>query len=61
MCMERDPLVLSSLMWSWLEQLKEPIITSEDVQALSDKHYNPQHALNSLEKVDNAICTINAC
>ncbi|XP_062320215.1 protein tyrosine phosphatase domain-containing protein 1 isoform X2 [Osmerus eperlanus] len=51
MCMERDPLVLSSLMWSWLEQLKEPIITSEDVQALSDIHYNPQQALNSLEKV----------
>lgn len=50
MCMERDPLVLSSLMWSWLEQLKEPIITNDDVKALSKKQYDPQHALSSLEK-----------
>ncbi|KAM3877995.1 protein tyrosine phosphatase domain-containing protein 1 [Diretmus argenteus] len=47
---ERDPLVLSSLMWSWLEQLKDPIISTEDVNALSEKNYNPQHALDSLEK-----------
>ncbi|KAM6980793.1 protein tyrosine phosphatase domain-containing protein 1 [Aplochiton taeniatus] len=50
MCLERDPLVLSSLMWSWLEQLKEPIISTENVHALQEKHYNPQHALESLEK-----------
>ncbi|XP_071767737.2 protein tyrosine phosphatase domain-containing protein 1 isoform X2 [Centroberyx gerrardi] len=50
MCMERDPLVLASLMWSWLEQLKDPIISSEDVKALSEKNYNPQRALDSLEK-----------
>ncbi|XP_029907521.1 protein tyrosine phosphatase domain-containing protein 1 [Myripristis murdjan] len=50
MCMERDPLVLSSLMWSWLEQLKDPIISSEDVKGLSEKNYSPQCALNSLEK-----------
>lgn len=52
LCMERDPLVLSSLMWSWLEQLKDPVISSEDVKALSEKtSVNPQSALNSLEKV----------
>ncbi|XP_071395042.1 protein tyrosine phosphatase domain-containing protein 1 [Centroberyx affinis] len=50
MCMERDPLVLASLMWSWLEQLKDPVISSEDVKALSEKNYNPQRALDSLEK-----------
>ncbi|XP_056130493.1 protein tyrosine phosphatase domain-containing protein 1 [Lampris incognitus] len=50
MCMERDPLVLSCLMWSWLEQLRDPIISSEDVRAISDKNYDPQHALDSLEK-----------
>ncbi|KAM4612832.1 protein tyrosine phosphatase domain-containing protein 1 [Polymixia lowei] len=50
MCTERDPLVLTSLMWSWLEQLKDPIISSKDVKALSEKNYNPQHALDSLEK-----------
>uniref|UniRef100_A0A4W5LZP0 Protein tyrosine phosphatase domain containing 1a n=1 Tax=Hucho hucho TaxID=62062 RepID=A0A4W5LZP0_9TELE len=46
--LERDPMVLAGLMWSWLEQLKEPIISSQDVQALGQKNYNSQHALNSL-------------
>ncbi|XP_042367359.1 protein tyrosine phosphatase domain-containing protein 1 isoform X2 [Plectropomus leopardus] len=50
LCMERDPLVLSGLMWSWLEQLKDPVISSEDVKALSEKNVNPQNALDSLEK-----------
>uniref|UniRef100_A0A3Q1BHT7 Protein tyrosine phosphatase domain-containing protein 1 n=2 Tax=Amphiprion ocellaris TaxID=80972 RepID=A0A3Q1BHT7_AMPOC len=50
LCMERDPLVLSSLMWSWLEQLKDPVISREDVKALSEKNVNPQNALDSLEK-----------
>lgn len=49
--MERDPLVLSGLMWSWLEQLKDPVISSEDIKALSEKTVNPQNALDSLEKV----------
>nr|XP_029511890.1 protein tyrosine phosphatase domain-containing protein 1-like [Oncorhynchus nerka] len=49
--LERDPMVLAGLMWSWLEQLKEPIISSQDVQALGQKNYNSQHALSSLEKV----------
>lgn len=50
LCMERDPLVLSGLMWSWLEQLKDPVISSEDIKALSEKNVNPENALNSLEK-----------
>lgn len=50
LCMERDPLVLSGLMWSWLEQLKDPVISSEDIKALSEKNVNPQSALDSLEK-----------
>ncbi|KAK9528478.1 hypothetical protein VZT92_012633 [Zoarces viviparus] len=50
LCMERDPLVLSGLMWSWLEQLKDPVISSEDVKALCEKNVNPQNALDSLEK-----------
>lgn len=49
--MERDPLVLSSLMWSWLEQLKDPVISSEDIRSLSEKSINPQNALDSLAKV----------
>uniref|UniRef100_A0A7N6AS52 Protein tyrosine phosphatase domain-containing protein 1 n=1 Tax=Anabas testudineus TaxID=64144 RepID=A0A7N6AS52_ANATE len=50
LCMERDPMVLSGLMWSWLEQLKDPVISSEDVKALSEKNVDPQKALNSLDK-----------
>ncbi|XP_078105531.1 protein tyrosine phosphatase domain-containing protein 1 isoform X1 [Sander vitreus] len=50
LCMERDPLVLSSLMWSWLEQLKDPVISREEVKALCEKNVNPQNALGSLRK-----------
>ncbi|XP_028855168.1 protein tyrosine phosphatase domain-containing protein 1 isoform X2 [Denticeps clupeoides] len=50
LCTERDPLVLCTLMWSWLEQLREPIISKEDVEVLREKNYIPQEALNSLEK-----------
>lgn len=50
LCGERDPLVLSGLMWSWLEQLKDPVISSDGVKALSEKNVNPHNALDSLEK-----------
>ncbi|CAL8336436.1 unnamed protein product [Lota lota] len=51
LCTERDPMVLSGLMWSWLEQLKEPVISGADVVLLlGDTNYNPQRALDSLEK-----------
>ncbi|XP_041836704.1 protein tyrosine phosphatase domain-containing protein 1 isoform X2 [Melanotaenia boesemani] len=50
LCSERDPLVLSNLMWSWLEQLKDPVISSQDVKTFSEKNFNPQNALSSLEK-----------
>ncbi|XP_070759185.1 protein tyrosine phosphatase domain-containing protein 1 [Enoplosus armatus] len=50
LCMERDPLVLSCLMWSWLEQLKDPVMSSHDVKTLSERNVNPQSALDSLEK-----------
>ncbi|KAJ7994403.1 hypothetical protein DPEC_G00248920 [Dallia pectoralis] len=48
--LERDPVVLAGLMWSWLEQLKEPIISTRDIQALGQNNYNSQHALSCLEK-----------
>lgn len=51
LCAEQDPLVLSGLMWSWLEQLKEPVISGEDLALLlGDASYHPQRALDSLEK-----------
>ncbi|XP_076027534.1 protein tyrosine phosphatase domain-containing protein 1 [Genypterus blacodes] len=62
LCMERDPLVLSGLMWSWLEQLKEPIISGEDVRVLSERNcVNAQRALDSLEKGHRLtlLCVLN--
>ncbi|XP_041946510.1 protein tyrosine phosphatase domain-containing protein 1 isoform X1 [Alosa sapidissima] len=50
LCLERDPLVLSSLVWSWLEQLRDPVISHEDVEALEENNYSSQQALDSLEK-----------
>ncbi|XP_051531206.1 protein tyrosine phosphatase domain-containing protein 1-like isoform X1 [Myxocyprinus asiaticus] len=50
LCTERDAVVLCTLMWSWLEQLKEPVIAKEDVETLARDRCNPQHALNSLDK-----------
>ncbi|XP_034023256.1 protein tyrosine phosphatase domain-containing protein 1 isoform X2 [Thalassophryne amazonica] len=50
LCTERDPLVLSGLMWSWLKQLRDPVISTEDINILSEKNVNPQNALDCLEK-----------
>uniref|UniRef100_F6QH29 Protein tyrosine phosphatase domain-containing protein 1 n=1 Tax=Equus caballus TaxID=9796 RepID=F6QH29_HORSE len=49
-CGERDPFILCSLMWSWMEQLKEPVITKEDVDMLADRRADAAEALFLLEK-----------
>ncbi|XP_016046343.1 protein tyrosine phosphatase domain-containing protein 1 isoform X1 [Erinaceus europaeus] len=49
-CGERDPFTLCSLMWSWVEQLKEPVISREDVDMLVDSHSDTAEALFLLEK-----------
>ncbi|KAG8524024.1 Protein tyrosine phosphatase domain-containing protein 1 [Galemys pyrenaicus] len=49
-CGERDPFILCSLMWSWVEQLKEPIITKEDVDMLVERRADAAEALFLLEK-----------
>ncbi|XP_055127849.1 protein tyrosine phosphatase domain-containing protein 1 isoform X9 [Symphalangus syndactylus] len=49
-CGERDPFILCSLMWSWVEQLKEPVITKEDVDMLVDRQADATEALFLLEK-----------
>uniref|UniRef100_A0A8D1RVH3 Protein tyrosine phosphatase domain-containing protein 1 n=1 Tax=Sus scrofa TaxID=9823 RepID=A0A8D1RVH3_PIG len=51
-CGERDPFILCSLMWSWMEQLKEPVITKEDVDMLVDRCADAAEALFLLEKVN---------
>ncbi|XP_058157435.1 protein tyrosine phosphatase domain-containing protein 1 isoform X2 [Dasypus novemcinctus] len=49
-CDERDPFILCSLMWSWVAQLKEPVITKEDIDMLVDRHADATEALFLLEK-----------
>ncbi|GAB1298148.1 Protein tyrosine phosphatase domain-containing protein 1 [Apodemus speciosus] len=50
MCGERDPFILCSLMWSWVEQLKEPVISKEDVDMLVGRQADAAEALFLLEK-----------
>ncbi|XP_013006104.2 protein tyrosine phosphatase domain-containing protein 1 isoform X2 [Cavia porcellus] len=49
-CGERDPFILCGLMWSWVEQLKEPVLTKEDVDMLVDRQADAAEALFLLEK-----------
>eukprot|EP00062_Callorhinchus_milii_P017642 gi/632970330/ref/XP_007901588.1/ PREDICTED: protein tyrosine phosphatase domain-containing protein 1 [Callorhinchus milii] len=56
-CSEKNPYVLSSLMWSWLEQLKEPVISKDDVDALARKYMDPCNAFYSLEKSQHQTLT----
>ncbi|XP_004442792.1 PREDICTED: protein tyrosine phosphatase domain-containing protein 1 isoform X2 [Ceratotherium simum simum] len=49
-CGERDPFILCSLMWSWVEQLKEPVLSKEDVDMLVGRHADAAEALLLLEK-----------
>ncbi|XP_076598259.1 protein tyrosine phosphatase domain-containing protein 1 [Chaetodon auriga] len=50
LCMERDPFILTGLMWSWLEQLKEPVISIQGAKALNPNNYDPQTVLNTLDQ-----------
>ncbi|NWT01588.1 PTPC1 protein, partial [Mionectes macconnelli] len=49
-CTERDPFILCSLMWSWIEQLKEPVISKDDVDMMAKNCTEPQEALYLLRK-----------
>ncbi|NWI14720.1 PTPC1 protein, partial [Crypturellus soui] len=60
-CTERDPFILCSLMWSWLEQLKEPVISKEDIDMLAKNCTESQEALNLLKKeqCQTILCILN--
>ncbi|CAH1254847.1 PTPDC1 [Branchiostoma lanceolatum] len=47
---EKSPRVLSCLMWSWLEELKEPVLSDKDISNLVEMADNPHEALEQLEK-----------
>ncbi|XP_054634995.1 protein tyrosine phosphatase domain-containing protein 1 isoform X1 [Dunckerocampus dactyliophorus] len=48
LCMERDPFILTGLMWAWLEQLKEPVICLQDAKALKPENTDAQTVLDTL-------------
>ncbi|XP_053706219.1 protein tyrosine phosphatase domain-containing protein 1 isoform X1 [Synchiropus splendidus] len=52
LCMERDPFVLTGLMWSWLEQLKEPVLGPQDAKALNPDNMDAQSVLRTLDQVE---------
>ncbi|XP_036959448.1 protein tyrosine phosphatase domain-containing protein 1 [Acanthopagrus latus] len=49
LCMERDPFILTGLMWAWLEQLKEPVISTQEAKALNPYNTDAQTVLNTLD------------
>ncbi|RVE70660.1 hypothetical protein OJAV_G00067490 [Oryzias javanicus] len=61
LCMERDPFILTGLMWAWLEQLKEPIISVQDAKALNPNDCDPQTVLDTLDQAprETITCILN--
>uniref|UniRef100_A0A8C5R069 Protein tyrosine phosphatase domain-containing protein 1 n=2 Tax=Leptobrachium leishanense TaxID=445787 RepID=A0A8C5R069_9ANUR len=49
-CSERNLFVLCGLMWSWMEQLKEPSVTKEDIDLLAGYGNDLDSALFLLKK-----------
>nr|XP_023671787.1 protein tyrosine phosphatase domain-containing protein 1-like isoform X1 [Paramormyrops kingsleyae] len=55
---EMDPGVLSCLLWTWLEKLREPVLDGKDVDQLN----NSPHGLKKLHKCqDQTICCLLRC
>uniref|UniRef100_A0A3Q1F1J3 Protein tyrosine phosphatase domain-containing protein 1 n=1 Tax=Acanthochromis polyacanthus TaxID=80966 RepID=A0A3Q1F1J3_9TELE len=50
LCMERDPFILTGLMWAWLEQLKEPVISVQDANAMTPDNTDAQTVLSALDQ-----------
>uniref|UniRef100_A0A3Q4I4H7 Protein tyrosine phosphatase domain-containing protein 1 n=1 Tax=Neolamprologus brichardi TaxID=32507 RepID=A0A3Q4I4H7_NEOBR len=59
LCMERDPFILTGLMWAWLEQLKEPVISIQDAKALNPDKTDAQTILNTLDQVKTLTCILD--
>uniref|UniRef100_UPI0037E9A9BE protein tyrosine phosphatase domain-containing protein 1 n=1 Tax=Semicossyphus pulcher TaxID=241346 RepID=UPI0037E9A9BE len=57
LCSERDPFILSGLMWSWLEQLKEPVISVQQAKALNPYNADSQSVLNTLDQATKETLT----
>uniref|UniRef100_A0A672IVA4 Protein tyrosine phosphatase domain-containing protein 1 n=1 Tax=Salarias fasciatus TaxID=181472 RepID=A0A672IVA4_SALFA len=57
LCMERDPFILTGLMWAWLEQLKEPVISIQEAKALDPDNGDAGNILNTLDKAPKETLT----
>ncbi|KAG5281769.1 hypothetical protein AALO_G00048600 [Alosa alosa] len=57
LCLEKDPFILAGLMWSWIEQLKEPVLSAKDVLILGQGHCDPNTILNRLNKAPKETLT----
>uniref|UniRef100_A0A3Q3XHB9 Protein tyrosine phosphatase domain-containing protein 1 n=1 Tax=Mola mola TaxID=94237 RepID=A0A3Q3XHB9_MOLML len=57
LCMERDPFVLSGLMWAWLEQLKEPVLSIQEAKTLNPDNSDTQTGLDTLDKAPKETLT----
>lgn len=57
LCMERDPFILTGLMWAWLEQLKEPVISVQDAKALNPHNADAKTVLNTLDQAPKETLT----
>ncbi|XP_067228506.1 protein tyrosine phosphatase domain-containing protein 1 [Chanodichthys erythropterus] len=61
LCLEKDPFILSGILWSWLEQLKVPIISAHDVHTLEETIEDPKTVLNSLDRAsrETVMCILD--
>ncbi|AWP09925.1 putative protein tyrosine phosphatase domain-containing protein 1-like [Scophthalmus maximus] len=61
LCMERDPFILTGLMWSWLEQLKEPVISIQEAKGLNPDHTDPQTVFDTLDQAprETVMCILD--
>uniref|UniRef100_A0A673X268 Protein tyrosine phosphatase domain-containing protein 1 n=1 Tax=Salmo trutta TaxID=8032 RepID=A0A673X268_SALTR len=59
--LEKDPFVLSGLMWTWLEQLKEPVISVRDVQKLDLNDSDPANPEAVFKPLDQMLMCILDC
>ncbi|XP_022060732.1 protein tyrosine phosphatase domain-containing protein 1 [Acanthochromis polyacanthus] len=57
LCMERDPFILTGLMWAWLEQLKEPVISVQDANAMTPDNTDAQTVLSALDQAPKETLT----
>ncbi|XP_062872068.1 protein tyrosine phosphatase domain-containing protein 1 [Trichomycterus rosablanca] len=61
LCLEKDPFVLAGILWSWFEQLKEPVLSITDVQTLIQPNPEPKTLLNPLERAqrETLVCILD--